>query len=138
MLRLTTYAALLAVIMHGFISIAHAAPQLDPNEITEAHFVTFRPILMSVVQDRQIRGLVQLEVTLKLADPNKWEETVRLRARLKDRLVQSVGGMTRGAIRVDRPLNVALITKVLQRQIDAELGPDKAKVLIVDASTRFQ
>lgn len=117
---------------------AHAAPTLNPDQITEAHFVNFQPILMSVVQDRRIQGLVQLEVTLKLADPNEWEETVRLRARLKDRLVQAIAGMTNGAIRVDRPLNVPLITAVLQRQVDAELGPERAAVLIVDASTRAQ
>lgn len=117
---------------------ALAAPKLDPNVMTEAHFVKLQPILMSVVQERRIMGLVQLEVTLKLADPNDWETVVRQRLRIKDKLVQAVGGMTRGAIRVDAPINIEMVSAVLQRRVDGVLGKDRAKVLITDASTRAQ
>ncbi|MEM7568256.1 MAG: hypothetical protein AAF337_00535 [Pseudomonadota bacterium] len=129
---------LLVIAALGLATPALAAPKLDPNEITEAHFIKFEPILMTVVQERRIQGLVQLQVTLKLADPNEWEEITRQRARIKDKLVQAVGGMTHGAIRVDRPLNIALITSVLQRRVDAQLGAERARVLIIDASTRLQ
>ncbi|MEM1020142.1 MAG: hypothetical protein AAGJ09_06590 [Pseudomonadota bacterium] len=118
--------------------LAAAPPDDNDKQITEAHFVSFQPIIMTVVQERQIQGLVQLEVTLRLYDPTNWDRTSRLRARLKDRLVQAVAGLTNGAIRVDAPINIPLITAVMQRQIDKELGPDYARVLITDATTRKQ
>lgn len=133
----TIFSLLCVLVLLGAPS-AVAAPKLDPKEMTEAHFVKFQPILMSVVQERRIMGLVQIEVTLKLADPNDWEEIIRQRVRVKDRLVQAVGGMTRGAIRVDAPVNIEMVAAVLQRQVDALLGDDRAKVLITDASTRAQ
>lgn len=117
---------------------AQAQVKLDPKILTEAHFVNFQPIIMSVVQDRRITGLVQIEITLKLADPNERNEIIKERHRVQDKLVQAIAGMTRGAIRVDAPLNVDMVAAVLQRHVDAALGGKKTEVLVIDASTRAQ
>lgn len=121
----------------GVVSV-RAAPAEEPAELTEANFVAFAPIIMSVVQERRIMGLVEVVVTLKLADAGDWREIVDQRARIKDRLVHGIAGMTRGAISVDTPMNIDLVTAVLQRQVNGVLGANRAQVLIVDASTRAQ
>lgn len=117
---------------------AYAQAKLDPNILTEAHFIKFQPIIMSVVQDRQVKGLVQLEVTLKLEDPNERRDIVKERHRIKDKLIQAIAGMTRGAIRVDAPINLEMVAAVLQRHVDVVLDGKKSQVLILDASTRAQ
>jgi len=135
MIKVFIRALVLSVIA---ISPAYAEKKPEPKEMTEANFVKLSPILMSVLQDRRIAGLVQIEVTLKLANASEWEAIVNERRRVKDKFVQAVGGMTRGAIRVDAPMNIALITNVLQRQADSVLGSDRVEVLVTDASTRQQ
>lgn len=138
MMYLVRFFALILMLLGAAHPVSAAKQADDTKEMTEANFVKLQPILMSVLQDRRIAGLVQIEVTLKLADAAEWEAIVEQRRRVTDKMVQAVGGMTRGAIRVDAPLNIALISNVLQRQADQVLGEGRVEVLVTDASTRAQ
>lgn len=115
---------------------AMAAGGGEKTDDAENQFVKLQPMIVPVLQDKRMRGLVSVQVSLKLADPANREKVEQLKPKLTDRYILTLNQLGQTMIAIDRPVNLGLIQQVLQRGTDHILGADTASVLIIDASSR--
>lgn len=94
-------------------------------------------VLTATLFDRtRARGVVVVNANLALANKDNSDQVTAMMPRLHDRYLQILAQQASSTISLDRPINVAALTSVLQQATDKVLGNGIAAVQITSALTQ--
>jgi len=99
-------------------------------------FVEFSPISVSIIREYRIRGQLAVTFFLSVYKTSTVEKIEKLRPKLRDGLVQSLTRVANTRVNPNRPVDLELIGKFMQKSVDEILGPNMAEVLIQSAAAQ--
>jgi hypothetical protein len=99
-------------------------------------FLTLDPFMVSIVENRKVRGFLILEVTLHMPGENEQDGAEVLSPKLRDCYVRALMEYGAKIATTKRPPDLTSITARLQTQTDGVFGPGKARVLLTQALVR--
>jgi len=102
------------------------APSLDPNDLVgedpydaqaamrgDMRYVSFAPLLVSVIRHNDVRKLVTLMITIELEGPDKRSKVEDLMPRLRDGYISDLQRVFGTGIYDDRTVDLPLVKKRL-------------------------
>lgn len=113
--------------------LAHASAAPERKGAVGDAFVAFDPFQVSIVENFRVRGLLMLEVYLKVPDKELRHKAESNLVRLRDAYVRALSDYGSVVAQADRPPDVQLIAEKLQAATDEKLGHAGAAVLITQA-----
>jgi flagellar basal body-associated protein FliL len=97
-------------------------------------FADFRPVMVAVIREHQIRGHLGVDFALAVTSADAMTEIDLLRPRLRDSIQHYLAGLASARINPRRPLDLDLVSSYIQKAVDEILGDGVAEVLIITAS----
>lgn len=130
-----TYLSLLAVLM-----LANPQPLIAQEEDSEATvdniFVQFAPISVSIIREYRIRGQLAVTFYLSVDKASNVEKIETMRPKLRDNLIYSLTRIANTRVSPNKPVDLDLLGRFLQKNVDDVLGEGVAKVLIQSAAAQ--
>lgn len=99
-------------------------------------FVEFQPISVAIIRDYRIQGQLAVTLFLSVNKASSVERIEELRPKLTDKLIQSLTRIANTRVSPNKPVDLQLIGRFLQTNVDEVLGEDVAKVLIQSAAAQ--
>lgn len=121
------------------VSVATAQEEDEDVEIEQSVdnvFVQFQPISVSIIREYRIRGMLAVTLFLSVDKASTVEKIESIRPKLRDGLVQSLTRVANTRVSPNRPVDLELIGRFMQKSVDDILGPNMAVVLIQSAAAQ--
>lgn len=99
-------------------------------------FLRLEPVIVNTMDGHRLAGLFTMTVTLQVPDDPARERLEAQRARLQDLMTRAAFSFAATQLDLRRPIPWQALTAHVQALTSAAYPAEKARVLIVDASTR--
>ncbi len=110
-------------------ALAATVPQ-DNGDLGEEIYLMVPPVNISLFDHGRPAGILTISVQLKVVDAKKRAEALRQMPRLSDLYLRKANRLSLEYFDINRPINVALLTRVYQQATDRLLKHGDARVLI--------
>ncbi|MEM8799376.1 MAG: hypothetical protein AAGF15_04775 [Pseudomonadota bacterium] len=105
-------------------------------EAETVRFLKFETMVLSVFEERQVKGLMQVRLALKILHEENAAEIEAARLRLRDIYIRTLSSYGGTLIRIGHTANMAILQRRLQRLTDRMLGPGETELFIIEFATR--
>ncbi|WP_138381027.1 hypothetical protein [Luteithermobacter gelatinilyticus] len=102
----------------------------DNGNLGEEIYLMVPPVNISLFDHGRPAGILTISVQLKVVDAKKRAEALRQMPRLSDLYLRKANRLSLEYFDINRPINVALLTRVYQQATDRLLKHGDARVLI--------
>jgi len=106
------------------------APKQQREITTLESWVSVYPISITVVQDDQVRGQLQVWLGMDVIDPALRTRKEEIKPRLRDAWLTRLSQYAATSLRARRPANIDDVSRLLQATADQTLGKPGARVLL--------
>lgn len=128
---------LAAIVVAGFLGLGLSGVAIASEEESDGKapvFVAIDPLHVSIIENSRVAGFLAVTLSLEPASAAEAADIERLMPRLLDQFNIKLAALARTRISISRPINIDLLSLVLQRAVDEQLGKDRAAVLIQSAT----
>ncbi|MDA5192637.1 flagellar basal body-associated FliL family protein [Govanella unica] len=117
-------------------TVVQAAEGESERISTIRNNLPMEPLTVSVFSNNRVRGLLAVDLSLDLKNPDKRAQIEKILPRLRDRYITSLTRFAANRVEVNRALDLAALTQLLQDVTDDVLGQQAANILIGGATVR--
>ena len=109
---------------------ATAEEKKDQGELGEEIYLPVAPVIVTMFTQGRPGGVLTVSSQLKITDPDKRAEAHKLMRRLVSAYTEETNRLALKYFDINKPINVALLSKVYQRATNRVLKHKEAHILI--------